>query len=165
MVENQELFLEGVLLSGAEETELAVVLVCARALDSWLTIAGLLMTAERSETDMGAVVGVAAVGLADCELFDTNRRAAARVGEDRAEIGDFALGVVLPEILTADTCGEPRERGAGLVLTILEAVMVGDLAVGLWSLATTPCIGRPVLVCFRDLTWLKRGRPRLPYCS
>ena len=50
LVENQELLVEeGVLLSGAEETELAVVLVCDSAFDSWLTMAGLLMTAERRE--------------------------------------------------------------------------------------------------------------------
>ena len=53
-------------------------------------MAGLLITAESRDTDIGVVFGEEAVGLADCELFDTdtNLRAAARVGEERAEIGD-----------------------------------------------------------------------------
>ena len=56
----------GVLLSCVfEDPELAVVLVCDSALESWLTIAGLLMTAERRDTDIGVVVGDGAVGLPD----------------------------------------------------------------------------------------------------
>ena len=53
----------GVLLA-VEVPGLGVVLVCESTLESWLTIAGLLMTAERRDTDIGAVVGE---GLPDCE--------------------------------------------------------------------------------------------------
>ena len=68
-------------------------------------MAGLLITAERRDIDIGVVLGERAVGLANCELLDTdtNLRAAARVGEEMAEIGDCALGVVFPDILIADT--------------------------------------------------------------
>ena len=51
-------------LPAVEVPALGVVLVCESTLESWLTIAGLLMTAERRDTDIGAVVGE---GLPDCE--------------------------------------------------------------------------------------------------
>lgn len=67
-------------------------------------MAGLLMTAERSETEIGVDAEVDEVGVPAWGLLDwTRRRAAAMVGEERAAIGDCALGVVRPDIFTADT--------------------------------------------------------------
>ena len=70
-------------------------------------------------------MGEGAFGLLDWEWLDTRRSATARLSEERADIGDFALGVVLSDILMADTWDRPRESGAGFALeTVLEVEMI-----------------------------------------